>query len=125
MTTNVSFNPPPKDRGSRHCAQGDPLSSILVSALDPLRLIPVLVHLLQRNFRPGPSLLGDPFFDVSETAAELTVRGLERAFRLHAAPAGQVSDDEENIADLAGDGFVRDPFAGHLFAQLADLFFEF
>src|SRR5215468_4202594 len=102
-----------------------PLSIPFLMALDPLRLIPVPVHLLQRNFRPGPSLLKDPFFDMSETAAELTVRGLERAFRLHAAPAGQVGDDEENIADLAGDGFVRDSFARHLFAQLADLFFEF
>src|SRR5262249_39786750 len=88
------------------------LSVSVLSALNPLGLIPVLVHLLHRNFRPGSSLFGDPFFDVSEAAAEFTARGFERAFRLHAAPAGQIGDDEEDVADLAGDGFVRDSFTG-------------
>ena len=86
------------------------LSIAPLSAFDPLRFIPVPVHLFQRNFRPGSSLPGDPFFDVSEAAAEFTIRGLERAFRLHAAPAGQVGDDEEDVADLAGDCFAADSF---------------
>src|SRR5262245_5076606 len=102
-----------------------PLSIPSLPAFDPLSLVPVLVHLLKRNFLPGSSLLGDPFFDVSETATEFTIRGLERAFRLHAAPAGQISDNKEDVADLACDSFVRVYFAGDLLAQLSDLFFEF
>src|SRR5215510_9702609 len=77
------------------CLRGSVAISSVLFALDPLRLIPVSVHLFERNFRPGPSLLGDSFFDVAESAAEFTVRGLERALRLHAAPACQIGDGEE------------------------------
>src|SRR5215475_12160936 len=100
------------------------ISSVL-TAFDSLGLVPALVHFLQRNFRPGSSLLGDSFFDVSETAAEFTVRGFERAFRIHAVPAGQIGDDEEDVAEFAGDGFLLDFLTRDLIAQLANLLFEF
>src|SRR5262245_16368876 len=107
------------------CLRGSVAISSVLFALDPLRLIPVSVHLFERNFRPGPSLLGDSFFDVAETAAESTLCRLERALSLRAAPACQIGDGEGDVADLTGDGFVRDFFAGDLFAQFADLLFEF
>ena len=95
------------------------------STLDTLRLIPMFVHLFERDIGPGSSLFGDSFFDVSETAAEFAISGLERAFRLHAVPAGQVGDDENYVANLAGDSFIVYLPTGDLVAQLTNLFFEF
>src|SRR5215475_1333564 len=101
------------------------LLSISPSALDLFRLIPMLVHIFERNLRPGSSLLGDSLLNVAEAAAEFAIRGLERALRLHAVPAGQVGDDEKYVADLAGDGVVVYIAASNLFAKFSNLFFEF
>src|SRR5215510_9205684 len=88
-----------------------------------LRLVPELVHLLERcRLRGFAAVRKRPFYH-SEAALELTICGTQHRFGIHIEMTGQIDHREKEIADLGGCGptITRGKLALDFVCLLADL----
>ena len=89
-------------RSAVHCC----LSGAASGSLAALRGVPQHVHLGEVGVGGGAAVRGEPRLDGLEAAGELGVRGAERLLRLEVELAGEVGQDEQEVAELLRDAAV-------------------